>query len=92
MAVPSKMFEYMASGKPILLGCPDGEASNMLKSAGGALTYKASNAEQLAELIEKLRSGAIDGKTLGKGYHQYIRERHSRRKWGLLYLDIITQV
>ncbi|MFQ5607722.1 MAG: glycosyltransferase family 4 protein, partial [Candidatus Zixiibacteriota bacterium] len=39
MAVPSKMFEYMASGRPILLGCPEGEASDLLHAAGGALTY-----------------------------------------------------
>ncbi len=92
MAVPSKVFEYMASGKPIVLGCPDGEASALLNNAGGALTYHSSNADELSELILRLRSGKIDGDRLGQGYHDYIRNNHSRSRWAERYLDLIDHL
>ena len=92
MAVPSKVFEYMASGKPIVLGCPDGEASALLNNAGGALTYRSSNADELSELILRLRSGKIDGDRLGQGYHDYIRNNHSRSRWAERYLDLIDHL
>lgn len=92
LAVPSKMFEYMASGKPIALGCPEGEASDLLRMAGGALTYPSSDAGKLAELILKLRSGDIDGQRLGRGYHDFIHKNHSRQRWGEKYLEMIDQL
>jgi len=92
MAVPSKVFEYMASGKPIVLGCPDGEASALLNNAGGALTYHSSDADELSELILRLRSGKIDGERLGQGYHEYIRNHHSRSRWAERYLDMIDHL
>lgn len=92
MAVPSKMFEYMASGKPIALGCPEGEASALLRTAGGALTYPSNDARSLADLILKLRSGAIDGDQLGRGYHEFIRRNHSRQIWGEKYLEMIDRL
>lgn len=92
MAVPSKMFEYMAAGKPITLGCPEGEASDLLRSAGGALTYPSNDARSLADLILKLRSGSIDGPRLGRGYHEFIYKNHSRQRWGEKYLELIDQL
>lgn len=92
MAVPSKMFEYMASGKPIALGCSEGEASALLRTAGGALTYSSNDARGLADLILKLRSGAIDGRRLGQGYHDFIYRYHSRQSWGEKYLELIDQL
>ncbi len=92
MAVPSKMFEYMASGRPIILGCPDGEASAMLDSAGGALTYESCDSDALSELILRLRSGKIDGDRLGQGYHEYIRDNHSRNRWASRYLEVIDEL
>lgn len=92
MAVPSKMFEYMASSKPILLGCPEGEATQLLDSAGGALTYPVGDAARLAELILELHSGSIDGEKLGKGYREFIRDNHTRGAWAGRYLELIDQV
>jgi glycosyltransferase involved in cell wall biosynthesis len=92
MAVPSKVFEYMASGRPIVLGCPKGEASALLDSAGGALTYRSCNADELSELVLRLRSGKIDGPSLGQGYHKYIRENHSRHRWASRYLEVIDEL
>ena len=45
--IPSKVFDYMAGGKPILFGLK-GEATEILGSVSGNLYYDPASAEQLA--------------------------------------------
>ena len=47
MAFPSKVYEYMAAGRPIIFGAREGEAIQELKKAGGALTYGPDSPEEL---------------------------------------------
>jgi len=92
MAFPSKMFEYMASGRPIVFGARQGEALKELELAGGALSYPSDSPEKLAELIMKLRTGQIDGKELGQRYNRHVAEHHTREKWARKYLDFIENI
>lgn len=52
--IPSKVFDYMAAGRPILFGLK-GEARDILFESGGNLYYDPANASQLAEQAIKLR-------------------------------------
>lgn len=52
--IPSKVFDYMASGRPILFGLK-GEARDILFETGGNLYYDPANANQLADQAIKLR-------------------------------------
>lgn len=92
MAFPSKMYEYMASGRPIVFGARQGEALKELEIAGGALSYPSDSPDKLAELILKLRSGQIDGRQLGNRYNRHIAEFHTREKWAKKYLDCIENI
>ncbi|MBN1212861.1 MAG: glycosyltransferase family 4 protein [candidate division Zixibacteria bacterium] len=92
MAFPSKMYEYMASGRPIIFGARQGEALKELEIAGGALAYPSDSPEKLAELIMKLRTGQIDGKKLGERYNRHVAEHHTREKWARKYLDFIENI
>jgi len=92
LAVPSKMYEYMASGKPIVIGCPEGEATALLREAGGALTFPGSDAPRLAELILELRNGKLDGEELGQSYHAFIKNNHSRSHWAGKYLGLLNSL
>lgn len=87
--LPSKLFEYMAVGKPILYGSSGGEAVDELEKAGGALVFRTEDSEHLSELILDLRDGTIVGSSLGQKYHQYIVENHSREKWAQRYLKYL---
>jgi len=91
MAFPSKMYEYMASGRPIIFGARQGEALKELELAGGALNYPSDSPDKLADLILKLRSGQIDGKELGKSYNRHVAEHHTREKWARKYLNFIEE-
>jgi glycosyltransferase involved in cell wall biosynthesis len=92
MALPTKIFEYMASGRPIVFGSIDGETSRLLDSAGGALTYSSKKPEQLAELIRDIYTKKIDGDELGRKYHQFVRDNHTRDKWAEKYIDILDNI
>jgi colanic acid biosynthesis glycosyl transferase WcaI len=88
-AFPSKLFEYMASGRPIVFGSRDGEVVRELEKAGGALWFPSDDPEKLCELIVKLKSGEIDGTKLGRQYHEHIIRHHRRELWASRYLSLI---
>jgi len=89
---PSKLFEYMASGRPIIFGSRDGEAVRELEKAGGALWFPTNDPEKLCDLIVKLRSGEIDGNKLGRQYHQHTLRHHRREQWADKYLSLIKEI
>jgi glycosyltransferase involved in cell wall biosynthesis len=85
--LPSKLFEYMASGKPILYGASGGEAVDELDKAGGALVFHTEDSNRLSELILDLRNGEIVGSSLGQKYLHYVTNNHGREKWAGEYLN-----
>jgi glycosyltransferase involved in cell wall biosynthesis len=92
MAFPSKMFEYMASGRPVVFGSRRGEAIDELHLAGGALTYPSDSPEELCDLILKLRNGTLDREKLGEGYRDHIIAHHRREAWAGQYLEFLKSI
>lgn len=75
MFVPSKLFDNMAVGKPILLSV-DGEAKAILDRANAGLYYPAEDSQKLLKCIEKLRFNpcmveefSVNGPTFVKKYY-----------------------
>ncbi len=89
---PAKLFEYMASGRPIVFGFREGEAVRELEKAGGALWFPTDDPERLAELILKLKSGEIDGKKMGRQYREHTFKHHRRELWAAKYLSLIRSL
>jgi colanic acid biosynthesis glycosyl transferase WcaI len=52
--IPSKMFEAMAMGKPILLVAPDGEATRIIEADGAGLCVAAEDPQALANAAVRL--------------------------------------
>lgn len=89
---PSKLFEYMASGRPIIFGSAEGEAVRELELAGGALHFRTDDPETLANLILRLKSGEIDGENLGRMYHEHSERCHRRQIWADRYLTTLSKL
>ncbi|MFQ6008008.1 MAG: glycosyltransferase family 4 protein [Candidatus Zixiibacteriota bacterium] len=89
---PCKLYEYMASGRPIVFGSRYGEAVQELEKAGGALWFPTDEPEKLAELILKLKSGEIDGEKLGRLYREHTFKYHRRELWATKYLSLIRSL
>ena len=82
---PAKLFEYMASGRPIVFGSREGEAVRELNRAGGALWFGPDDPNRLSDLIMQLKRGEIDGESLGSKYHEHAVRFHQRKLWADRY-------
>jgi glycosyltransferase involved in cell wall biosynthesis len=52
--IPSKIFEAMAMGRPILLAAPDGEAADIVRGTGAGIVLAPENPRALAEAVKSL--------------------------------------
>ena len=87
---PAKLFEYMASGRPIIYGSHDSEALRELDKAGGALSFRTDEPERLYDHIERLRLNPDFGEDLGRKYQEHALKYHHRERWAREYLDFLA--
>ena len=78
-AIPSKLFEPLYFGKPILLGV-DGEARELFIDEGrGGLFYEPENASALAAAILELYENPSAVKVFGENGKKYVEENFQRK-------------
>ncbi len=53
-SAPSKMYEYMASGRPILAAVPESDARDFLAKCGTALLCRPDDCDEMAHILIKL--------------------------------------
>ncbi len=91
-AIPSKIFEPLYFGKPVLLGV-DGEAKQLFVEEGKcALHFEPENANALVASIKKLFQDKELYKRLGENGHQYVATYFDRRKLAEQFWNRITQL
>lgn len=88
-ALPSKMFEAMATARPILLSV-NGEAAELLGQAAAGIAVPAENADALAAAIVALAEDRPRARALGETGRAWVtahfsRDRLARRFEALLY-------
>lgn len=74
--IPSKLFDAMAAGRPVLLSV-DGEAREILEEAGAGLYYPAEDADGLAAAIRSLRSHSCR-EAMGPDGRAFVERRYTR--------------
>lgn len=89
--IPSKLFDSMASGHPVLLSV-DGEARSILEEAEGGLYYPAEDGEALAERIEWLVNHPEEGKEMGRTGRAYARKNCTRAVQAQEMADFLEQI
>ncbi|MBA3827735.1 MAG: glycosyltransferase family 4 protein [Taibaiella sp.] len=79
-AIPSKVFEPLAYGKPIILGV-GGEAKELFIDSGDAgLYFEPENATALAQAVLMLYQNPATTRTLGQNGAQYVKDNFDRKK------------
>jgi glycosyltransferase involved in cell wall biosynthesis len=86
--IPSKMFEAMAMGLPILLAVPDGEARRILEADGAGMWVPPETPRALAEAIETLASESDDYKRFAEA-SLAAAPRHSREQQARDMLSVL---
>jgi len=89
--IPSKIFEIMACGKPILLGTK-GESKRLVSRARCGVFFEPENAKDLAAGIRRLKNRPQWRKRLGRSGHQFVRNHYSRFELADYYLEVIVSV
>ena len=77
--VPSKMFDYMASGKPIIINL-EGAASDIIKKAQAGLVVEPENASALAKAIEQLYNNKFLRKKMGDLGKSYVEKYYDKKE------------
>ncbi len=90
-ALPSKLFEIMAMGKPILL-MVDGEARTFVEKVGAGLFVEPENPEDLVKNILFLKSHSAEVQRLGDNGKNFVRRHFDRNKLADDYLDILNDI
>ena len=79
VTIPSKLYETMAYGKPIILGV-DGDARRIMEEAGAGLYFEPENTTQLIKNILKFYEKEVNIEDMSKNGRDYVKEYFSRNK------------
>jgi glycosyltransferase involved in cell wall biosynthesis len=89
--VPSKLFEVLAAGRPVI-GAVRGEAREILERSGGALVVEPERGDQLAEAIDRLRRDPALGDELARRGREFAEQHYDRDALARRYLDLLLEV
>lgn len=78
-AIPTKLIDYMACGKPVLCGIR-GEAETIVEEAGAGVMFEPDNDEQLSKLVVDLLRDKAPIEKMGAGGLSYVQSRFSALK------------
>jgi glycosyltransferase involved in cell wall biosynthesis len=89
--IPSKMFDFMACGKPIILTV-DGEARSILEESGGGVYVEPDNPRSLAVVLNTLRENP--NRLIDMGHHgrEYVLRHYLRDQQAKRLEDILAMV
>ena len=87
--LPSKLFEAMAAGKPIVLAV-EGEARQVLEQAQAGLAVAPGDSVELARAIARLAQKPDLRERLGKSGSAFVATEFNRAVWADRYLDILA--
>ena len=90
--VPSKIFEAMACGRPVLASL-DGEAKAIVQASGGGTTVEPGNAAAIAQGILRLRAmTSSERAAMGEKGREYVLANYRRESLADRYLDVLHDV
>jgi colanic acid biosynthesis glycosyl transferase WcaI len=91
-ALPSKMFEIMAAGIPVLLSAPGGEASAIIEAAKGGVCIEPESPEQLAAAVVRLYRDGEWRQRLGLSGRAYVGQHYSRQAIAERFLEYLLRL
>ena len=89
--IPSKIFESMAMGKPIILGVR-GESLELVEAADAGIGIEPENADELAAAICRLADDRALYQRMAASGPVYVRAHFDRRKLAMQFLELLEGV
>ena len=88
--IPSKIFESMAMGKPIVLGV-QGEVKDIIEEAGCGICIQPEDAGELAQAICRLADDPGLQHALGDSGEAYVKRHFDRAQLAQQYEQLLQQ-
>jgi glycosyltransferase involved in cell wall biosynthesis len=88
---PNKVFDYMASGKPIVLAI-DGVIREVVEAAHGGIFAQPGDPHAVAEAIIHLADNPEQARTMGLNARAYVVEHFNRDDHARQFADLICHV
>ena len=89
--IPTKMLEFMACGRPVILGV-DGQARQVMEKAQAGVFIEPEDPVALTQAVIQLYNDVDLRQTLGRNGRQYILEHLSRKQTAKVYTDVLEKV
>ena len=89
--IPSKMFEIMAAGAPVI-GCVEGEAADILQRSKAALVVSPEDPEKLAAAVVAIADNTERRTALQKAGPDFVAQHYLHSRLGGAYLGVLQQV
>jgi len=89
--IPTKMLEFMACGRPVILGV-DGQAREVMERGKGGVYIPPADSEKLANVVTKLKEDEILRKNLGESGRDFILSKYTRKEKAKEYLNILSSL
>lgn len=86
--IPSKMFEIMSAGRPVL-GSVRGEAARILERSGAARVVPPEDDAALARAIGELAAQPVELAEMSRRGRAYVEAHYSRRELARRYLEVL---
>lgn len=89
--IPSKIFESMAMGLPIIIGVPKGEATGIIETNGVGLVIKPENPAEMVEAILKLTNDSQLYAQI-KGHSPEMVKKYDRKILALTMMSVFEKL
>jgi glycosyltransferase involved in cell wall biosynthesis len=88
--IPSKIFEAMGTGRPIILGVR-GESQDLLKEAGAGIAISPEDPQALAEAITKMMDDSALCRHMGAAGRRFVERKFDRERLALEMLKVLEE-
>ena len=89
--IPSKIFEAMAMGTPVLLSVPQGEATRLVRAAGCGIVIPPEDSQAMADAIVRLQQNP-DERARFRAAGLAAASQYGRDKQAALMLRVLESV
>jgi colanic acid biosynthesis glycosyl transferase WcaI len=89
--IPTKMLEFMACERPVILGV-DGHARKIVETARAGIFVEPEHSGQLVEAVLRLASDKNERETMGRNGRRHIQGHFSRERSASHYIDVIREM
>ena len=89
ITIPSKSYEYLAMGKPVLMGV-EGEAAHLVEGSGSGITFTPEDPVALAKATAALADDPNLCLEMGKNARKYSEKYFSRESVLHQYMELIS--